>query len=755
MRNKEKIPLYDEENDYVDEDDIDAFASALMGPDDRKNLTGSISSRSFLARTKANVEASQEAQLINAANANLNSDSLKVQRPDLITSSSDWYPINLQLHFSHSPSENEKKGQKKKSKRKQNVTTSNEFTYSTTYRLLRWPLLLLILGWIILLCMLYLLVRLYVALMESYLTWVGKRKTLRDKLRASRSYEEWKQNAIELDKYLGLEKWSHSPNFSYYDYKTVQLTIDRLKQLRSEGLDAELMVFLEGCLKKNFAGIENKQLYSHRYFGTKDVVNQYVDEVTKCIDIVRESGKIPFDAKRRFFKIVLRNYGKTALCLSGGACFSYTHFGIVKALLDNEALPKIISGTSGGGLVAALACTRTDEELRKLLVPQLARKITACEDPWYVWFPRWWKTGARFDSLEWARKSNFFTKGSTTFAEAYKKTGRILNISTVPADEHSPVILCNNITSPNCIIWSSLLASAAVPGILNPVVLLMRDPESKKILPFSMGSKFRDGSLRTDIPLNSLSKYYNVNFSVVSQVNPHILLFFFAPKGTVGRPVTTTRRKTNKGKYATLRGGFIATALEQLFRLEITKWLHIIRSLDLLPHFLEQNWLNIWLQKFSGTITIWPRNRLKDFWYILSDPNEERLEEMLIKGERCVYPKILFIKHRLSIERAIERGRRFTKAKHTPGSEPWSGNMGKEILVAHDPNLKNSLFNDSNGPEAFYDSDSSNFSEKKFSKDNENNSIKRPFQKHGKAPYNSNGYVESDPESSSDQDNYC
>ena len=46
----------------------------------------------------------------------------------------------------------------------------------------------------------------------------------------------------------------------------------------------------------------------------------------------------------------------------------------------------------------------------KLLVPQLARKITACEDPWYVWLPRFIRTGARFDAVSWARKSNFSPK---------------------------------------------------------------------------------------------------------------------------------------------------------------------------------------------------------------------------------------------------------------------------------------------------------------------------------------------------------
>ena len=39
------------------------------------------------------------------------------------------------------------------------------------------------------------------------------------------------------------------------------------------------------------------------------------------------------------------------------------HFGVIKAFLEEGLLPRVISGTSAGGLAAALACTRTDEEL--------------------------------------------------------------------------------------------------------------------------------------------------------------------------------------------------------------------------------------------------------------------------------------------------------------------------------------------------------------------------------------------------------
>ena len=75
------------------------------------------------------------------------------------------------------------------------------------------------------------------------------------------------------------------------------------------------------------------------------------------------------------------------------------HIGVVKAFLDAGLLPRVIAGTSAGGLIAALVCTRTDEELKILLVPDLAHKITACEEPFTIWIKRVWKTGARFDSV--------------------------------------------------------------------------------------------------------------------------------------------------------------------------------------------------------------------------------------------------------------------------------------------------------------------------------------------------------------------
>jgi hypothetical protein len=54
---------------------------------------------------------------------------------------------------------------------------------------------------------------------------------------------------------------------------------------------------------------------------------------------------------------------------------------------------------------------------------------------------------------------------------------------------------------------------------------------------------------RVDIPLQSLHLLFNVNHSIVSQVNPHVHLFFFAPKGSAGRPVAHRKGKGWRGGF--------------------------------------------------------------------------------------------------------------------------------------------------------------------------------------------------------------
>ncbi|KAE8148512.1 patatin-like phospholipase domain-containing protein [Aspergillus avenaceus] len=591
---------------------------------------------------------------------------LTAHETDSLVALNDWRPIYQRVRKS--------RGRRKKPRRSKDETREG-----VLYTLLKWPFLFTVFGWIVVLSFTYALTRFYIVLYKQWVSWRGKKESLRRELWKQTNYNDWLRAAQALDRHLGNQQWKEIDEYAYYDHLTISKLVNQLRTARadverqmqtenckpSEAPAAEeLCALLEGCVKNNFAGVENPRLYSETYSGTKNLVQEYMDEVEQCIELISSNKQIRNEDKHHHFKHLDTNFGRTALCLSGGATFAYYHFGVARALLDNGVLPEIITGTSGGALVAALIATRTDEELKQLLVPALAHRIRASSEGITQWMRRWWRTGARFDTVSWARECSWFCRGSTTFREAYERTGRVLNVSCVPSDPHSPTILANHLTSPNCVIWSAVLASAAVPGILNPVVLMTKKRDGT-LAPYSFGHKWKDGSLRTDIPIRALNLHFNVNFTIVSQVNPHINLFFFSSRGSVGRPVTHRRGRG-------WRGGFLGSAIEQYIKLDLNKWLRVLRHLELLPRPLGQDWSEIWLQKFSGTITIWPKTIPSDFYYILSDPTPERLARMLLVGQQSAFPMIQFIRNRLRIENAILKGLH----RSSPAASPIQPRLG-------------------------------------------------------------------------------
>ena len=93
-----------------------------------------------------------------------------------------------------------------------------------------------------------------------------------------------------------------------------------------------------------------------------------------------------------FLRETRHAFGRTALLLSGGATLTMYHLGVIKALFQADLLPRVISGSSGGAIVAAWVCTSKDDELltnldadsirfgpfEELSVGSLRRKVTDC-----------------------------------------------------------------------------------------------------------------------------------------------------------------------------------------------------------------------------------------------------------------------------------------------------------------------------------------------------------------------------------------
>ena len=118
------------------------------------------------------------------------------------------------------------------------------------------------------------------------------------------------------------------------------------------------------------------------------------------------------------------------------------------------------------------------------------------------------------------------------------------------------------------------------------------------------------------------------------------------------------------------------SAFEHYLKLDMNKWLKFIRHAELLPRPLGQDWSQLWLQEFSGTITIWPKSIPSDFWYILSDTDSKRLARMIHEGKQSVFPKLKFIGNRLKVERMVEQGRSETR--------PWARRGSLQTILSEE-----------------------------------------------------------------------
>lgn len=146
-----------------------------------------------------------------------------------------------------------------------------------------------------------------------------------------------------------------------------------------------------------------------------------------------------------------------------------------------------------------------------------------------------------------------------------------------------------------------------------------------------------------------------MHYTIVSQVNPHARLFFYDPRGSAGRPAA---HRGGRG----WRGGYMLAFLEYMLRLDLAKWLRVLRDLDLVPGWASRNGLiNVWLQKFHGNVTILPKANWKHYVNLIRDPGVEGTREYMRAGRCSVWPRLAAIRQRMRIESAIESGRRLTR----------------------------------------------------------------------------------------------
>jgi len=294
-----------------------------------------------------------------------------------------------------------------------------------------------------------------------------------------------------------------------------------------------------------------------------------------------------------------------------------------------------VSGSSGGALVGSVMCASSDEELDQLFNAEdlpgrenpagLISRLVSVVKPQRV----------TVDDI-WSMLEEFLP--DYTFDDAYQHTGRHMNVSVAPAENHQKSRLLNADTSPNVFMREAVLASTAIPGFFPPVVLMARNDQGER-QEYHGSRKWVDGSISEDLPAKRLARLYGVNHYIVSQTNPYIIPF-----------IDTTKRRTDavsEVKYAlydTARAWINASAA--IFE----------KPLSLVPDVqkLTNSALSMINQSYVGDITISPITKLHNPLKSLAWRTHDEIRELMDEGKRATWPQIERIRIQTRISRTLD-----------------------------------------------------------------------------------------------------
>lgn len=271
-----------------------------------------------------------------------------------------------------------------------------------------------------------------------------------------------------------------------------------------------LVNLLRSGLVRNLGNITTPRLFNRAYAGTKLLIEEYITQVALAIEYVAalptsqsyESGWTS-QAKLDLLHDTRQAFGRSTLVLQGGAMFGLCHLGVVRALHLRGLLPRIITGTATGALIAALVGIHTEDELLDFLngdgidLTAFARHNgdTGTTGDAQAMIPvyrdgkiqtllrrmlRFMRKGYFLDVnvLEECVRANV---GDLTFEEAYARTKRVLNITVATSGRGGLPNLLNYLTAPNVV--SPFASSIIVDNLpANPLKAhLVRRPRLQRL----------------------------------------------------------------------------------------------------------------------------------------------------------------------------------------------------------------------------------------------------------------------------------
>jgi TAG lipase/steryl ester hydrolase/phospholipase A2/LPA acyltransferase len=463
-------------------------------------------------------------------------------------------------------------------------------------------------------------------------------------LAEAKSYEQWSEIAQNLDDQMHKSSWKLDPYSDIYNFEMLTERTHALRNRRIANDNEALIRQLREGLHHDLGNMGDPRLYNECYIGTKNLIDEYVEEVCLCIRQVaedRDSSMLPAQ-KLDFLKAVLLSYGRPALLMSGGASLGAFHMGVVKALSQRDLLPQVVAGSSAGSIITAFLGTHTDDELQPYFDPAFLKM-----KPW-KWAGLW--SGVRgkgFMDQEQLKQTIREYVGDMTMQEAYEKTGRSINITVSPVQHHQKERLLSGYTSPYLMVWSAALASCAVPTIFPPVQLQQKD-ENGNQAPYMPRLRWVDGSVVSDLPIERLMHLYDVNYSIVSQTNPHVVPFM---KDDV--------EQAAKKSFLSIPGRILRAELK-FHGSALFDYMRKNSDSQIVRQGAGQAY-SVLSQRYRGDVTLHPRYSLKHYAGVLSNPSEDFLSDLMLQGERATWPKLAMINTHAKISKTLEQSIAFLK----------------------------------------------------------------------------------------------
>ncbi|CCF59437.1 hypothetical protein KAFR_0H00280 [Kazachstania africana CBS 2517] len=476
------------------------------------------------------------------------------------------------------------------------------------------------------------------------------------------SYEEWSTTGLRLDELTNTNKWKQKNDSTLYDYKLIEEVTRKLRKARLDQDYSQLLYLIRTNWVRNLGNIGNVNLYRHSHVGTKTLIDQYMKESKKSLEALVHS-----DLDENYLIGILqqtrRNIGRTALVLSGGGTFGLFHIGVLVTLFELDLLPRVISGSSAGAIVASILTVHYKDEIPNLLEHVLDTDFNIFKDDkkksesenFLIKISRFFKNGTWFDNKHLMSTMIEFL-GDLTFREAYNRTGKILNITVSPASLFEQPRLLNNLTAPNVLIWSAVCASCSLPGIFPSTPLYEKDLKTGETREWSGSSsvKFVDGSVDNDLPISRLSEMFNIDHIIACQVNIHVYPFLKLSLSCVGGEIEdefSARLRQNLTKVYNFMANEVIHALEIGSELGIAK-----NTLTKLRSVLSQ--------QYSGDVTILPEMKtLLRVNELLTNPTKEFLLREITNGARATWPKVSIIQNHCGQEFALDKAISYLKGK--------------------------------------------------------------------------------------------